>query len=68
MSRSIQDTRRFSFEARHDDFSDPELQGELIRTARQNLQRQRASKDPARKQRRRPDVPVPPLDPEACRS
>ena len=64
MSRSIHDTRRFLFEALHDDFSDPELQGQLIRTARQNLQRQRAIKDHARKQRRRSAVPMPPLDPE----
>jgi hypothetical protein len=64
MSRSIHDTRRFLFEALHDDFADPELQSELVRTARQNLQRQRAIKDHARAQRRRLDVPIPPLDPE----
>lgn len=62
MSRSIHDTRRFLFEALHDDFADPELQDELVRTARHNLRQQRSIKEHVRQQRRRRDVVMPPLD------
>lgn len=62
MSRSIHDTRRFLFEALHDDFADPELQDELVRTARHNLRQQRSIKRHVRQQRRQRDVVLPPLD------
>lgn len=62
MSRSIHDTRRFLFEALHDDFADPKLQDELVRTARHNLRQQRSIKQHVRQQRRARDVAMPPLD------
>jgi tetratricopeptide (TPR) repeat protein len=62
MSRSIHDTRRFLFEALHDDYADPELQDELIRTARRNLRQQRSIKTHVRQTRRQGAAAIPPLD------
>lgn len=64
MSRSIHDTRRFLQEALTDNFSDPDLQQELVRAARSNLRQQRSIKEHTRLQRQRGCASVPSLDPE----
>lgn len=64
MSRSIHDTRGFLQETLTDDFADPELQQELVRTARSNLRQQRSIKEHTRQHRQRDGLVVPPLDPD----